>query len=180
METKRGLKFYALIFAGFVATVLVIYRDVIFQERPPFESSVNKILPDVSLRSSESEQKLFRVLDQSKKKKAVIAMWATWCEPCVRELPMIEASLDKFAKEDTAVILINYDGGAPDKTIPEVKAWLVAHNLKLETYFDFDEKLLQELSVSALPFAVGVSSNRKIEWMELGELDWTKEVSVKN
>ena len=165
---------------AFIASVLVIYRDVIFQDRPAFESSVNQALPDVALRSGDAEQKLSRILDQSGKKKAVLAMWATWCEPCVRELPMIEASLAKFAGEDTAVILINYDGGAPEKTIPEVKAWLIAHNLKLETYFDFDEKLLQELSVSALPFAVGVSSNRKIEWMELGELDWTKEVSVKN
>ncbi|MCB0706537.1 MAG: TlpA family protein disulfide reductase [Saprospiraceae bacterium] len=39
----------------------------------------------------------------------VINFWATWCKPCVEELPFIEAIRDKYAGEKVKVILVSLD-----------------------------------------------------------------------
>lgn len=39
----------------------------------------------------------------------VINFWATWCAPCVKELPYFEQLQQKYEKEDVTVILVSLD-----------------------------------------------------------------------
>ncbi len=39
----------------------------------------------------------------------VINFWATWCKPCVEELPDIEKINEKYGKEKVKVILVSMD-----------------------------------------------------------------------
>ena len=39
----------------------------------------------------------------------MVNMWATWCPPCVRELPAIERLATKFKAEDFALLPISID-----------------------------------------------------------------------
>ena len=108
----------------------------------------------------------------SKSPKNIVALWATWCDPCIEELPLIQKSLAAKKAEQTQVVLINFDGGDPDRTIPEVKAWLISQRLSLETYFDVEGELLDYFQTSMIPFAVGVGSSGKINWVNEGPFDW--------
>jgi hypothetical protein len=90
----------------------------------------------------------------------------------LRELPLIQEKQNEYSANGIEFLLINYDGGLPDKTIPEVRAWLTSQRLRLETLFDFKEKLFVELQIVGLPFAMGVNENRKILWTHMGEIDW--------
>jgi len=102
----------------------------------------------------------------------VVALWATWCEPCLREMPQIQKQRDLYRQKGIEFLLINYDGGLPDKTIPEVKAWMISQRLELESFFDFKEVLFSKLNVVGLPYALGVDENRRILWNHMGEIDW--------
>jgi thiol-disulfide isomerase/thioredoxin len=45
----------------------------------------------------------------------VVALWATYCAPCLRELPHIEALHAKYrADDDVAVLLVSVDDAEPD------------------------------------------------------------------
>ena len=41
-------------------------------------------------------------------KTLVVNFWATWCKPCIKELPYFEAAQTKY-KEDIRVILVSLD-----------------------------------------------------------------------
>ncbi|MBS1982861.1 MAG: TlpA family protein disulfide reductase [Bdellovibrionales bacterium] len=163
-----------------VAVVLYTYKDVLFPETDLSSKHVGEVLVDVDLTSfDEKTQKLSQVLTAAGGcKKAIVSMWATWCDPCIRELPLITRAQPELEKRGVKVVLVNYDGALPNKSLPQVKAWLISQRLDLVTFFDFGEQLEKTLNVSALPFSVGISAKRKIEWTELGELDWEKPAHI--
>lgn len=48
------------------------------------------------------------LLSSNTDKTLVVNFWATWCKPCIKELPYFEAAQTKY-KEDIRVILVSLD-----------------------------------------------------------------------
>lgn len=163
-----------------------------YSDSQAFSRWKGKPFPDVNL--SDANQNSFRTggkiedLFKNGKEKIVFSFWATWCEPCVSELKLLQKNKTSLEDQGVSVILVNYDGGIPEKTIPEVKAWLISQDLRLETLFDFNEALLRKFEIYALPFSIGIQAHNsqnnlnngepkifgnQISWGTLGELDWT-------
>lgn len=161
---------------GFLCLVLILllaYRQVVFGPSVVSNRFEGQVIPNVELSSVGQEKlELFKLLETKPGKKFIISMWATWCEPCVRELPLVQKNIPRLQARNTEVLLINYDGGNPDKTMVEVRAWLTAQKIGLDTHFDFSEMLLQKLEIEGLPYTVQIDENKKITKMDLGELDW--------
>lgn len=57
----------------------------------------------------------------------VVNFWATWCKPCVKELPYFEA-LQKNHKEDVKVILVSLD--FPDKLESQLIPFIKKNDLQ--------------------------------------------------
>jgi thiol-disulfide isomerase/thioredoxin len=68
-------------------------------------------------------EELEALLDQQSEEVLLVNFWATWCKPCVEELPYFEELHDSLAGENLKVILVSLD--FPDKldtqVIPFVK-----------------------------------------------------------
>jgi thiol-disulfide isomerase/thioredoxin len=54
-------------------------------------------------------ESLAPLLRQANDTTYVINFWATWCKPCVQEMPYFEAIHDKYAKQKVKVILVSLD-----------------------------------------------------------------------
>ena len=104
--------------------------------------------------------------------KNIFSFWATWCAPCVHELPMIEQNLESLINAGINVHLINLDQGLPEKVVPEVGAWIISKKLTLQTLYDFHSKYMDELGLSSLPAHLGVEADGTISWVAEGEIDW--------
>ena len=52
---------------------------------------------------------LENIINQNNGKTKVINFWATWCKPCVSELPQFEALLAKYGPDKVDVILVSFD-----------------------------------------------------------------------
>lgn len=52
---------------------------------------------------------LEELLQRKDDKTYVVNFWATWCKPCVEELPYFEQLNDKYAGKDVEVILVSLD-----------------------------------------------------------------------
>jgi thiol-disulfide isomerase/thioredoxin len=72
----------------------------------------------------------------------LLNLWATWCVPCRKEMPALDALADKLAGPDFEVVAVNIDTRDPDKP----KNWLrdagIAH---LAYYADPNAKVFQDL-----------------------------------
>lgn len=162
---------------------LVIYSLVVafVPEKPAFENRLGSRI-NMGLKldsqngdglsiSSVLQGKLSANEDQSTQHRFVLlSLWATWCGPCIKELPRVSDARVRLKAAGILPILVNYDSGEKQKVLAEVSAWLVAHNIQVPTVYDFKSNITDSLEVSALPFSLLLDRNGNILWMHLGEL----------
>ena len=93
----------------------------------------------------------------------VINFWATWCKPCVKELPAFEKLKSAIANKPVKVLLVSTD--LKSKVESSVKQFITAHNLTGEIYVldetpgSFAEKVSANWS-GALPATLIVNTKK--------------------
>jgi thiol-disulfide isomerase/thioredoxin len=102
-------------------------------------------------------------------KPTLVNLWASWCAPCVKELP----TLDRLARAkggELNVIAISQDDGPH----ASVEAFLKTHNIQtLKSYQDPKMALSGALNAEVLPTSVLYDANGKEVWRFVGDEDWT-------
>lgn len=102
----------------------------------------------------------------------LVNLWATWCAPCVTELPQ----LDKLAARGLRVVTVSQDleGGA--KVAEFLKGKGLAH---LEPWLDPENQLMGTYASGTLPTSVYYDASGREVWRLLGEHDWTSAITAK-
>ena len=95
----------------------------------------------------------------------VVNFWATWCKPCVEELPYFKALKDKYDNKPINFIIVSCDS---KKSLPAVNQFLTKKN------FDFISYLITETNPNnwidkvdknwsgALPATWIINPNKKV------------------
>ena len=106
---------------------------------------------------------------------ALVNLWATWCAPCVKELPTLQA-LEKQRKSDLWVVPINQDT-APRTS---VEAFMQEHKLDLPIYRDPKMNFSGAFGPdTVLPTSILYDANGREVWRYVGDLDWTSPEAAK-
>lgn len=105
-------------------------------------------------------------LGRHNQKPIILNVWATWCAPCIKELPSLMA-LHK--KGDYALVAVSIDGDAA-----VVKNFLKQYNLdELPVVWDRGgEAILQHIGLKGIPTTHIVNTNQEIVGTEQGERVW--------
>ena len=74
----------------------------------------------------------------STEKTYVINFWATWCAPCVKELPYFEKINNEFNEENIEVILVSLD--FPSQIESKLKPYLKRNKIKSQVILLDDSK----------------------------------------
>ena len=101
----------------------------------------------------------------------LVNLWATWCAPCVKELPTLDR-LSQYHDKDGAlgVVAISQDMGPH----PSVVAFLQTHKIKsLGAYQDPKMGLSGALGAEVLPTSILYDARGYEVWRYVGDLDWT-------
>jgi len=107
----------------------------------------------------------------------LVNLWATWCAPCVKELP----TLDRLAQSHDVdgalgVIAVSQDSGPH----PSVVAFLGKLRIKdLGAYQDSKMGLSGALGAEVLPTSILVDADGREVWRYVGDLDWTSPEAAK-
>ncbi|WP_111684407.1 TlpA disulfide reductase family protein [Winogradskyella tangerina] len=88
----------------------------------------------------------------------VVNFWATWCAPCVKELPYFETINEKYADQNVEVLLVSLD--FPRNYDSKLKPFMIKHGLKSEVvaFDDVDQNrwipAINENWTGALPATI--------------------------
>ena len=82
---------------------------------------------------------LYSKIDLSVDKTYVINFWATWCAPCVKELPHFEEVNKELKDKNTEVILVSLD--FPSQIESKLKPYLKKNKIKSKVILLDDSKM---------------------------------------
>ena len=101
-------------------------------------------------------------------KALLVNLWATWCAPCIKELPSL-AELEKtLGVADFAVVTIALD--EPDAA--KVAPFLAQHGPGLPALIDTNRTIDKVTRVSALPTSFLVDKAGKVRAVLTGDAEW--------
>ena len=89
-------------------------------------------------------------------KKVFINIWASWCPPCRREMPSIQALYGKVDKDKVAFLMLSLDEGMEDAT-----DFMKSNSLSLPIYFPGGQ-LPSLLEVQSIPATFIFDENGKL------------------
>ena len=113
--------------------------------------------------------KKIEVADKLIKKKLILVnFWATWCPPCIKEIPDLIKLKKKFDNE-IDIIFVSVDAN-PAKVIPN---FLKKNKLKdFQTYIDKKLNLTKELGVKVMPTTLVINEGPYELSRVEGYIDW--------
>jgi thiol-disulfide isomerase/thioredoxin len=103
-------------------------------------------------------------------KPMLVNLWATWCGPCVAEMPMLDGVAARYKKAGLAVLTISQDMG--DEAL--VKAFFAKRKLpNLTLYRDPENQLSFHYATGLLPTTVLYDSEGREVARVAGAMDWS-------
>ncbi len=104
-----------------------------------------------------------------KGKPVLINLWATWCGPCVLEMPMLDGLAEKFRGRVT-VLTISQDSGNAEKVARFFAEKQFRH---LKPWLDPSNDLGFHYNTGLLPTTVLYDAAGKEVWRMVGAHDWS-------
>lgn len=97
----------------------------------------------------------------------VVNFWATWCPPCVEEMP----TLQTYAQENEDVIILAVTDPNDAQTMDEIEAFISEYNLT-NIHFGFDDErvLPSAMGVMNLPMTFVVDRDGIVRFRQIGEV----------
>lgn len=107
-------------------------------------------------------------------KAVVLNLWATWCAPCVKELPALGRL--KELRPDVEVVALSHDTA---KTVPELRAFLDKYEAdNLAVFHSPDMSLQQILPARGIPTTFLITRSGKIFYKVEGDIDWSSDETL--
>ena len=107
----------------------------------------------------------------------LVNLWASWCAPCIKELPTLQ-QLEQAQLPDgkLGVIAVSQDM-APQGSVEE---FLAERDLgRFAAFHDEEMKLTDALKIQVMPTTILYDSEGREVWRYVGDLDWTGEEAAK-
>lgn len=103
----------------------------------------------------------------------LINLWATWCAPCVAELPTLDALAQREAGR-IRVLTVSQDLTGGDK----VAAFLRARGVtRLEPWLDPANDLSAHYNTGTLPTTIYYDAKGREQWRYVGGQDWASDAA---
>lgn len=105
-------------------------------------------------------------------KVVVLNFWATWCEPCKRELPALEQAHQTYGEQGLAIIGVNLtdDELAQGGDQAKIDAFLGQYGVTYPMALDLTGEITDAYRVFPLPTSFFIDQQGNIRYVHIGEL----------
>jgi peroxiredoxin len=144
----------ALVFSG------VISLDTAGEVESPVLAKLENdtLATDFDLENIQGEQVR---LSDLRGKVVVVNYWATWCGPCVEEMPMFQEYQDKYP----GFVMISID---QEEGLPKVRDFIEKIGIRYQILMDYNGKVAQNYKVFMLPTTHFIDENGMIRFRHIG------------
>ncbi len=151
-------------FAGAIVPVFIILllSGCYSGSRPP---RVGKAAPDFTVKDSDRTV----TLSQLKGQVVVLNFWATWCPPCIEEMPSLVRMQQRMQSKGVTVLAVSVDVDESN-----YRRFLKDHNVNLLTVRDPDQKSNGLYGTFKFPETYIIDRNGVMRRKFIGAVDWTE------
>ena len=132
-----------------------------FAENPGL--SLHKMAPAFEVKTADGSH--FN-LDNMTGRVVLIDFWATWCGPCMEELPHLQKIAKEFSGEPLVIISVSWDS---DET--KWRDFIAKHEMTWVQFRDADHKLTERFGVPSIPHYFTIDSDGVLTGAMLGSDD---------
>lgn len=137
------------------------------QERPKIGLNQGELAPDFTLLTTEGEG---LTLSDYQGKRVIMNFWATWCPPCIAEMPHLQSFYSDHKDEGLEVIAINLTESEAKKE--GVYPFIDEYQLTFPVVFDEDSLVASLYQVTTIPTTYILNSKGEIEQKIVGPMTY--------
>ncbi len=104
----------------------------------------------------------------------LLNFWATWCPPCISEMPVFNRLYKEMRPRGLEVVAIS-----TDRSEGYVRDYVGKHGLDFRVLYDEDRAVTKQYKVFSMPTTFLIDKNGFIVEKFFGEYDWTDQVIKK-
>lgn len=105
-------------------------------------------------------------LSEYKGKSVVLNFWGSWCTPCVKEMPALQAQWEKW--RDKGVVVVGVNVGEDQMT---VENFIGNIGVDFPIVMDPDRNAVRSYGISPMPTTFFINAKGKVDSVHIGQLD---------
>lgn len=114
-------------------------------------------------------------LTDFKGKVVLLNIWATWCAPCVAEMPSMEKLYQELKHEDFEILAISVDESGAEA----VKPFLEKHKLSFPVLLDKNGEIKNLYQTTGIPESFIIDKDEIIVEKIIGPRDWADSEAIR-
>jgi peroxiredoxin len=162
----------ALASVGYISSKFGVPPDAVAPtgvvEPDPTEVAKRTPIQDFTLTDASGGQKK---LSEMKGEVIILSFWASWCTPCLVELPTFAEIQKKFRDRGLRVVAVNVDEGDEGKNF--ARDFWAKRQFPFPTYFDTQKNLAQQFEVDMLPSNFVIDRQGRLVFSSFGANNWS-------
>ncbi len=115
-----------------------------------------------------SSGKLVSLREEYRGAVTLVNIWATWCEPCKKEIPALDSLYRALAPEGFRLVAVSVDTDAPEK----VKAFMDEFNVAFDVLHDREKKIEQIYQTTGVPESFLLDREGRIQRIVYADHPW--------
>jgi len=112
-------------------------------------------------------------LTADRNKVILVNFWASWCVPCVTEMPSMNELVNRLREQSFEVLAINVSEPAN-----RVKTFLSHMDIDFTVLLDKNAQISKDWKVKVLPTSFILDTDRKIRYKAVGAIRWDSDESL--
>jgi peroxiredoxin len=168
--TEKRISYQSITLAIVIAVALVVFialrhKDAFIKYLNPEAVVVGLPAPDFSLPGLDGRM---ISLSDYRGKVVVVNIWATWCPPCVDEMPSLEKLYQEFKADSFTILAVSIDSAGAATVAPFLKK----HGLTFPVLLDAQSSVRTSYRTTGVPETFIVNKKGILVEKVIGPRDW--------
>lgn len=159
---KRKMTVLVVIIAALALVAVLFFQDKEEIGNSPGMIAENFTLPMYKQEPSELHDYFGDVI--------ILNVWASWCEPCKKEMPAFMELQDDYGDQGLTVLAMNMQ--TAERTLEDAPKFIEEMNITLPIFFDEDGIVSDRYQIVGLPTTYIIDRKGKIKQKIPGEVNY--------